>query len=123
MKKFNYHSHTTYSDGKKKPEEYVHAAIKNGLEAFGFSDHAPIDFQCNWTMNLENLPSYVKEINDLKNQFKDQVELYCGMEVDYIPGVISIESSYIKDAGIGLYHRSSAFRRSISRWCPLGCGC
>lgn len=36
----DYHSHTTYSDGKGKMEDTILAAREKGLKTIGFSDHA-----------------------------------------------------------------------------------
>ena len=40
MKITNYHTHTTYCDGKDTPEEMVLAAIGYGMHALGFSTHS-----------------------------------------------------------------------------------
>ena len=108
MKKFNFHTHTTFSDGKKVPEHYVEEAIKQGMSGLGFSDHAPILMDTKWTMPIEKLPDYVAEINRLKEVYASEIEIYLGLEVDYIPGLISLETDYIKsqslDYQIGAVH-------------------
>ena len=38
--KMNYHTHTTWCDGKDTPEAVVVAAIDKGFDAIGFSSHA-----------------------------------------------------------------------------------
>ena len=38
--KTNYHTHTTWCDGKDTPEAVVVAAIEKGFYAIGFSSHA-----------------------------------------------------------------------------------
>ncbi len=35
----NYHTHTTYCDGKNTPEEIVLCAIEKGFTSIGFSGH------------------------------------------------------------------------------------
>ena len=40
MMKTNYHTHTTWCDGKDTPEAVVVAAIDKGFDAIGFSSHA-----------------------------------------------------------------------------------
>jgi len=54
----------------------------------GFSSHAPIPFDCAWTMKKQALEPYIFEINELKKS-NPQIEIYAGLEVDYIPGVTS----------------------------------
>ena len=42
MQNFNYHSHTKRCEHAiGEDEEYVKAAIANGFQVMGFSDHAP----------------------------------------------------------------------------------
>ncbi len=38
---FDYHTHTTYSDGKGTMEESVKAAVERGLKALAITDHGP----------------------------------------------------------------------------------
>ncbi|MEL6357795.1 MAG: PHP domain-containing protein, partial [Bacteroidota bacterium] len=38
----NHHAHTNFSDGRGGPEDYISEALRQGLVAYGFSDHAPI---------------------------------------------------------------------------------
>ncbi len=87
MKHFwtNYHSHSHYCDGSGSPEEQVLGAIEQGVSAFGFSTHSPVPFESGWNMKAERLDAYLKETQLLKEKYADRVELYIGLEVDYIP--------------------------------------
>src|SRR5690349_14899543 len=109
----NYHSHCHYCDGKYAPEEYVKSALKNGLLAYGFSSHAPVPFDCVWTMKPESAHAYVAEIRTLQQAYQRDIELYCGLEVDYIPGVTGPKSLPILELGldytIGSVHFVDAF--------------
>jgi histidinol-phosphatase (PHP family) len=84
----NYHSHSKYCDGKGELHEYLDAAKKHRFPSVGFSSHAPVPFDCKWCMKPESLPQYLKEIETLKLANPD-IEIYSGLEVDFIPGVIS----------------------------------
>ena len=55
---FNYHTHTTFSDGKKTPEEVVESAISQGLKSIGFSDHGYTDFDHTYCM--KDTDGYIK---------------------------------------------------------------
>lgn len=89
MKPFwtNYHSHSYYCDGVESPQAQLEAAIRQGVRAFGFSSHCPINISNTWSMPFQRLPEYMQEINALKQQFGEQIEVYVGLEVDYVPGV------------------------------------
>ena len=84
MIKTNYHSHSSYCDGEGRLEEYVQYALSQHLQALGFSGHAPLPFPNAWTMDEEDLPMYLSETRRLKDQYKDKIELYTGLEIDYL---------------------------------------
>jgi len=81
----NYHQHSFYSDGQGTLEDYVQAALVAGLESMGFSDHAPVSFLTDWTMPLERLTAYRTQIEALKATYGHRIELYAGLELDYLP--------------------------------------
>ncbi len=80
----NYHSHTTYCDGKSPAEDFVKEAIAQGFYSYGMSSHAPLPFPTNWTMKAEDMSSYITEINALKAKYEGQIQLYVGLEIDYL---------------------------------------
>jgi len=82
----NLHTHSHFCDGKGAPQEYVDAAIAHGMEAIGFSSHAPLPFHRPWAMEAERLNDYTSEIDRLRTMFHD-IEIYRGLEIDYIPGI------------------------------------
>ena len=83
----NYHTHTTWCDGKDSPRKVIQAAVAKGFEAIGFSSHAMLpESDTNWTLTPEKAPRYLKEIRALGEEFKDQIKVLCGVEADYIPG-------------------------------------
>ena len=84
MKKINLHSHTTYCDGTNSAEEMVLSAINKDMDILGFSGHSYIDFDSSWCMSIENTQKYIKEINELKEKYKDQITILCGVEQDYL---------------------------------------
>src|SRR5689334_637571 len=83
----NYHTHTSYCDGKKDIEEVVRSAENQGLIALGLSSHAPLPFDRKWCMKRETLPSYLDDIHRIRKQ--TSLELYAGLEADFIPNRIS----------------------------------
>ncbi|MCR4848472.1 MAG: histidinol-phosphatase [Bacteroidales bacterium] len=87
MQNFNIHTHSIYSDGKSTPREHVEEAIRQGLVKLGFSEHGPLPFDNTFSVKAERMPDYLAEIAQLKEEFKDRIEILCGLEADYIPGV------------------------------------
>lgn len=84
----NFHTHSKYCDGKGELTRFVQQAIKLKIKGLGFSSHAPLPFECRWCMNEEMLPKYLAEIETLR-QPNSGVEIYAGLESDYIPTKIS----------------------------------
>ena len=76
----DFHTHTTFSDGKNTPEEMVLHAISMGLKTIGFSDHASGDND--YSMKKEDILPYRAEIARLKNAYIDRIEILCGIELD-----------------------------------------
>ena len=87
MQNFNLHTHSVYSDGKSQPREIVEEAIRQGLTTIGFSEHSPLHFDNTFSVKSADMPRYVAEIAQLKAEFKDQLDIYCALEADYLTGV------------------------------------
>ena len=83
----NFHSHSHFCDGTDALNTYLQQAIQQKFAAWGFSSHAPVPFPCKWTMEEEQLPQYLNEIHQLKRTFSDQIRIFAGLEVDYVPGI------------------------------------
>lgn len=115
----NLHTHTFYCDGKNSPEEMVLAAIGNNFNSLGFSAHGPIDEENNWNIKYEKIEEYIEVINGLKEKYKDKIEIFLGMEMDYIPGTGFTELclSLMKrlDYYIGSVHYLGTFKNGV-RW-------
>jgi len=81
----NYHTHNYFCDGKEAPEVYVKKAIELQFKALGFSSHAPVLFDNEYSIPPEKLGDYCSEIERLKEKYQDQIEIYLALEADYIP--------------------------------------
>lgn len=76
----NFHTHTTFCDGKNTAEEMVLCAIEKGFCAIGFSGHGYTGFDTSYC--LQNPAEYRAEINRLKEKYGDKIEIYLGVEED-----------------------------------------
>ncbi|MBN1950808.1 MAG: histidinol-phosphatase [Bacteroidales bacterium] len=81
----NYHSHTHFCDGTGPPEAYIREAIAQKFPAYGFSSHAPLPFETDWNVKAERLPEYIAEITRLKKKYARDIQVYMGLEIDYLP--------------------------------------
>lgn len=81
----DYHMHSVLSDGKNSYEEMIRSAISKGLDEIGFTDHVclkPVD----WAIRMEDIPVMTRQILDLKAEYKNEIQIRYGIEVDYFPG-------------------------------------
>lgn len=75
------HTHSVFCDGSCTLEEMARAAVRLGLDSFGFSGHAPAPYD-RAAMAAEDAEKYLDEIARLKKLFSGAIELYAGMEND-----------------------------------------
>ncbi len=80
----NYHSHCSFCDGHADPEVFVLEAIRQNFSSYGFSSHAPLPFSTHWSLKMDDLNNYVETILALKKKYESQIELYLGLEIDYL---------------------------------------
>ena len=80
----NYHSHCSFCDGRAPLEEFVKEAITQGFYSYGVSSHAPLPFPTQWTMEWEQMEAYLDEFKNLRSKYADEIELYVGLEIDYL---------------------------------------
>ncbi len=86
----NYHTHTPrchHSVGQER--EYVENAIKAGLKKLGFADHSPMvfdgDYYSGHRMRPAEIDSYVSTLLQLREEYKNDIELFIGFEAEYYP--------------------------------------
>lgn len=79
-----YHSHCSFCDGKAPAEEFVLAAIMVGFHSYGISSHAPLPFETRWSLTKDRVGAYLQEIERLKKKYAGEIELYVGLEIDYL---------------------------------------
>lgn len=111
------HTHTRYCDGKYSAEDMVLAAIGNNMHSVGISTHGPTTFESDWNIKKFEVEKYIKEIQLLKEKYKTSIEIYLGMELDYIPGIgfdNQVKSIIERlDYYIGSLHYLGTFRNGI----------
>ncbi|MDG3085695.1 histidinol-phosphatase [Vibrio hannami] len=83
----NYHTHCHFCDGKGSPDEMLARARELGFKAIGFSSHAPLPFENDFTLQQERVPEYVQTISNMKNNL-DDIEVYLGLEIDFMEGLM-----------------------------------
>ncbi|MCQ2592285.1 MAG: histidinol-phosphatase [Treponema sp.] len=85
--KINLHTHTTFCDGNNSPQEMIEAAIEKGFSVIGFSGHSLFPFARSWHIAPGNFENYVQTINSLAEKYAEKIQVLCGFEADFFPGV------------------------------------
>jgi len=81
------HNHTTRCNhAKGSMESYIQRAIELKIDIYGFSEHAPMDFDTHYRLKFEEMDDYKTDVYNLKNRYKDKIEILFGYEVDYLKG-------------------------------------
>lgn len=101
MKYSDLHTHTTFSDGVHSIEEMVQGAIQKNMVSVGFSDHSFTAFDLRYCMKQDHLQCYLEEIRRVKALYRDQIEVYAGLEYD---GYSELEDRSAFDYLIGDCH-------------------
>lgn len=77
------HNHTIYCNhASGSIESFLQKASEIGINVFGFSCHAPMNFDTKYRMSFAQLPRYFTEI---PNNYRE-MEVLSALEVDYVLG-------------------------------------
>lgn len=93
----NFHTHCGLDDGHGTMEEYVLKALSLGFDALGFSCHAPGALVDDWHMKSGDFPYYLEEIYRLRNLYRGRIEIYAGLELDYLEDTEELAGSELRD--------------------------
>ncbi len=78
----NLHTHTTYCDGTDTAEEIINVAISRGFGGIGFSGHSYMSYSPEHSMSIEGTEQYKREISLLKEKYRNEIDVFLGLEVD-----------------------------------------
>lgn len=83
----NLHTHSIYDDGRDAPEDMVLKAIELGFDTIGFSGHSYMWFAPDIGMTPEKTLEYNSVVRSLKEKYKDQIRVLCGLEYEMLSDV------------------------------------
>ena len=82
----DYHVHSSYSDGRSVPGDYIAPALAAGLSEIGFAEHLTLFKNSeDWNVNPINISSYISHLENLRNNTKN-IKIKIGLEVDFFAG-------------------------------------
>ena len=68
--------------------EYIEKAIECNIKYFGFSEHAPMNFDEKYRINFEQMKEYENAVLSAKKRYEEKIEILLGYEVDYLKGYL-----------------------------------
>ncbi len=101
---YNYHTHTTKcSHATGTEREYIERAIENGIKYMGFSEHVPFVLpdgsEFKFRLPTKDAEKYFADINLLREEFKDKIDIKIGFEMEYYPDYFEKTLKYVLDLG------------------------
>ncbi|WP_198510240.1 histidinol-phosphatase HisJ [Bacillus solitudinis] len=102
------HVHTPFCPHGSKDsfKDYCEKAISLGLQSISFTEHAPLPEgfidptpQLDSAMSQKDLQPYLEELNDIKQSYQGKLDIFIGLEVDYIEGYELETTSFLKKVG------------------------
>ncbi len=98
----SYHNHTyrcNHASGSEK--EFIEKAIAAGIKTLGFSDHAPMPFDngyySHFRMKLDETEGYIKTLESLRDEYKNDIKIRIGFEAEYYPDVFPRMIEFLSD--------------------------
>lgn len=95
MRPSNYHTHTTFCDGKDTPEALVREAQRLGCPELGFSGHSYTFFDESYCMSLAGTEAYKAGIRDLQQTYAGQLRILLGVEQDFYSEAPTDDYDYV----------------------------
>lgn len=88
---YNFHAHTKLcSHAAGTEEEYVLQALEAGITCMGFADHMPLRYEngheSTFRVPVDSAAQYIRTILELKERYRDRMEIHVGFEMEYFPG-------------------------------------
>ncbi len=83
------HNHTArcnHAEGTL--DDYIQRAIAEKIDIFGFSDHAPMDFDPRYRMGFGEMRAYEEDVKRAREKYEGSIDIRLAYEVDYLPGHI-----------------------------------
>lgn len=97
---YNFHTHTLWCDGHDSLEAMTRAAIGAGFSHLGFSPHSPVPIPSPCNMNSADVEAYRVAVRQLQAEYASKIEIFMGMEIDFLKGLYGPSSSFFSDLGL-----------------------
>ena len=97
-RKYNFHSHTQFCDGRADMETMARAAVACGMHHYGFSPHSPVPVASPCNMSFDAVPAFLAEVARIKEMEEfASCRFYSAMEIDYLGSDWGPHVSYFRE--------------------------
>jgi len=99
--KIDLHNHTTRCNhATGSIDAYIRHAIEQEIKIYGFSEHAPMDFDEGYRLGFQEMEAYQNDILTAREHYEKEIDIRLGYEVDWLPGhmderVLGAEVDYL----------------------------
>lgn len=83
-RRYNFHSHTEFCDGRAQMEAFAREVVKRGFTHYGFTPHSPVPIESPCNMTRGHVADYDREFYRIRDAYGDSCCFYRGMEIDYL---------------------------------------
>ena len=98
---FHVHTYRCGHAGNYSDREYIERALVLGADKITFTDHAPFPGDpFGNRMRMYQLPEYIDSMKRLKEEYKDSLNIVCGLEIEYLPSFAKYYEELRKMEGI-----------------------
>jgi HisJ family histidinol phosphate phosphatase len=80
--KFDFHLHTTFSDGVLSPGDLARLCLEKGMEQIAICDHWGTK-KYSKEFQVVDLEAYYENISQLKDSYKNKLKIFIGLEIDF----------------------------------------
>ncbi|MFC7373361.1 histidinol-phosphatase HisJ [Fictibacillus iocasae] len=104
--RFDGHVHTPFCPHGSSDtlNEYAERALSLGYSGITFTEHAPLPYgftdpvpESDSAMKREDLPRYFQALKEIKQEFKGRLQIFTGLEVDFIEGFEKETDAFLTD--------------------------
>ncbi|MBR5448551.1 MAG: histidinol-phosphatase HisJ family protein [Clostridia bacterium] len=91
----DFHTHTSFCDGKNTPREMIETAVSLGFSAYGFSGHSVSPFVGTGAMSTENEQKYIAEVRTLQEEYRGRIDIRLGIEQELLSDHPTTQYEYV----------------------------
>lgn len=100
-RRYNFHSHTEFCDGRASVAEFAEAAVGAGFRHYGFSPHSPLPIESPCNMAAADIDRFFAEVDAASVRYADaDIKFYKAMEVDFLDDSWGPASPYFQSLGL-----------------------